>query len=59
MNPRDYNLEDLEEDEYNKFEVEGCDNIPEMALNNSIDTSTGMGTYSSTSRTPKIARSTI
>ena len=28
MNPNDYNLEDFEKAEYNEFEAEGDDNVP-------------------------------
>ena len=62
MDSRDYNLENLEEAEYDKFEVEGDDTVLELALSNSIGPSTGMlgmPTSKSTSRIPKRLRSVV
>ena len=36
MDPRDLNVENLEEAEYDEFEVSGGDTIPKMASNNLI-----------------------
>ena len=47
MDPRDLNVENLKEAEYDEFE------ILEMASNNLIGPTTGTGTSSSTGRTPK------
>ena len=42
MDSRDLNVENLEETEYNKFEVLDGDNVPIMASSNPISPSTGM-----------------
>ena len=62
MDPRDSNLKQLKKVEYDKFEVEGDNNIPEMASNNLIGLSIGtLGTTTSksTNRVPKRLRSTV
>ena len=42
MGPRDLNVENLDEVEYNEFEISSGDTIPEMASNNQIDPSNGL-----------------
>ena len=51
MDPRDLNVENLEEVKYDKLEVMSGDIVPEMTSNNSIGLSIGMP-YTPTSKTP-------
>ena len=58
--PRDSNLENLKEAEYDEFEVESDDQVLEIVLNNLIGPSTDTAsTSSSISRTTKRVRLTV
>ena len=59
IDSRDYNLQYLKQAEYDEFEVEGDNNVPEMISNNPTGPSTEKGTFSSTIKTPKRVRLTI